>query len=102
MQQEHDVNRDAALRLAEAGIAVFPCGPDKKPLIKWREFSSSDVDAVVMWWSQHSNALPGIDLEKSDLVVLDGDRHGGPDGRAALRELLRRQSDTAPLPRRAR
>jgi hypothetical protein len=46
-----------------------------------------------MWWSQHPNALPGIDLEKADLVVLDGDRHGGPDGRAALRELLQAQSD---------
>lgn len=93
MQQERDFNRDWALRLAEAGIAVFPCGPDKKPLIKWREFSSSDPEAVAMWWSQHRNALPGIDLEKSDLVVLDGDRHGGPDGRTALRELLKAQPD---------
>jgi hypothetical protein len=30
-------------------------------------------------------------LEKSDLFVLDGDRHGGPDGRAALRKLLKDQ-----------
>jgi hypothetical protein len=37
--------------------------------------------------------LPGIDLEKCDLVVLDGDRHGGPDGRAVLRELLQAQPD---------
>ena len=81
------------MRLAEAGIATFPCGPDKKPLVKWREFSSSDPEAVAMWWSQHPNALPGIDLEKCDLVVLDGDRHGGPDGRAALRELLQEQPD---------
>jgi hypothetical protein len=93
MRQERDINRDWALRLAEAGIAVFPCGPDKKPLIKWREFSSSDPEAVAMWWSQHPNALPGIDLEKCDLVVLDGDRHGGPDGRAALRKLLQAQPD---------
>jgi hypothetical protein len=93
MGQERDINRDWALRLAEAGLAVFPCGPDKKPLIKWREFSSSDPEAVAMWWSQHPNALPGIDLEKCDLVVLDGDRHGGPDGRAALRELLQAQPD---------
>jgi hypothetical protein len=59
MRQERDINRDWALRLAEAGIAVFPCGADKKPLIKWREFSSSDPEAVAMWWSQHPNALPG-------------------------------------------
>jgi hypothetical protein len=86
-----DLNRDWALRLAEAGIAVFPCGPDKKPLIKWRTLSSSDPDAVALWWHQHPGALPAIDLEKCDLFVLDGDRHGGPDGRAELRGLLRRQ-----------
>jgi hypothetical protein len=93
MPQERDINRDWALRLGEAGIAVFPCGSDKKPLIKWREFSSSDPEAIAMWWAQHPNALPGIDLEKSNLVVLDGDRHGGPDGRAALRKLLQAQAD---------
>lgn len=44
-----------------------------------------------MWWREHPGALPAIDLAKCDLFVLDGDRHGGPDGRAALRELLRQQ-----------
>jgi hypothetical protein len=93
MQQERDINRDWALRLAEAGMAVFPCDTNKKPLVKWRQFSSSDTDAVALWWSQYPNALPGIDLEKCDLVVLDGDNHGGPDGRAALRALLQEQPD---------
>jgi hypothetical protein len=96
MQQERDINRDWALRLAEAGMAVFPCDANKKPLVKWRQFSSSDTDAVAQWWSQYPNALPGIDLEKCDLVVLDGDRHGGPDGRTALRELLQAQPDYNP------
>jgi hypothetical protein len=90
---QRDFNRDWALRLAEAGIAIFPCGQNKKALIKWRTFSSCDVDAVAQWWTQFPNALPAIDLEKSDLVVLDGDRHGGPDGRTALRNLLRQQRD---------
>src|SRR6516165_8919640 len=97
-----DFNRDWALRLAEAGIATFPCCPDKKPLVPWREFSSSDTEAVAQWWSQFPNALPGIDLEKCELLVLDADRHGGPDGRAALRALLQQQSDyKAPLTPRA-
>jgi Bifunctional DNA primase/polymerase, N-terminal len=86
-----DHNRDWALRLAEAGIAIFPCGADKKPLIKWREFSSSDPEAIAQWRRQFPGALPAIDLEKCDLFVLDGDRHGGPDGRAALGKLLRQQ-----------
>jgi hypothetical protein len=83
-----------ALRLAEAGIAVFPCGPNKKPLVKWRKFSSSDADAVLRMWTKYPGALPGIDLEKSELVALDGDRHDNqPDGRTALRNLLREQPD---------
>jgi hypothetical protein len=87
-----DFNRDWALRLAECGIAVFPCNADKQPLVKWREFSSSDTEAVAQWWHQHPGALPGIDLAKADLFVLDGDRHGGPDGRTALRDLLQQQA----------
>jgi hypothetical protein len=84
-----DLNRSWALRLAEAGIAVFPCGPDKRALVKWRTASTTDAAQLAQWWHQWPNALPAIDLDKSDLVVLDGDRHGGADGRTALRELLR-------------
>jgi hypothetical protein len=89
---KHDLNRDRALALARAGIAVFPCGPDKKPLVKWRNVASRDVRVIADLWSAHPGALPGIDLGKADLVVLDGDRHGGPDGRLALRQLLLSQN----------
>ena len=45
-----------------------------------------------MWWNQHPGALPGIDLAKCDLYVLDADNHTtGVDGRAALRKLLKQQ-----------
>ena len=84
-------NRELAKRLAEAGIAVFPAGPDKRPLLRWRELSSSDPEAIELMWQRWPDAVPAIDLGKSDLVVLDGDRHGGPDGRTALLELLKRQ-----------
>jgi hypothetical protein len=86
-----DLNRDWALRLAETGIAVFPCRDNKKPFVEWRSSSSSDPNTIIDFWNRFPWALPAIDLEKSDLVVLDGDRHGGPDGRSALRELLRQQ-----------
>jgi putative DNA primase/helicase len=92
-------NREVALRLAEAGFAVFPAGPDRKPLVKWRKHSTSDPGAIEYCWQRWPDAIPAIDLGKSDLVVLDGDRHGGPDGRTALLELLRRLDDfdgTAP------
>src|SRR3954447_10895819 len=84
-----DHNRSFALRLAEAGLAVFPCGPDKKPLVPWRDQSTADAQRVADLWVRHPGALPAIDLSKAGLVVLDGDRHeGGPDGVTALRDLL--------------
>ena len=52
--------------------------------MKWRQLSSSDEDAIAQWWSQYPDALPAIDLEKCELLVLDGDQHGGPDGYTAL------------------
>ena len=79
-------------------MAVFPCNsnPDspkfKSPLFEgWQALSTIEAGVVAQWWRQFPGALPGIFLGKVDLVVLDGDRHGGPDGRAALRELLRQQ-----------
>jgi hypothetical protein len=91
-----DLNRDFALRLAEAGFSIFPCGQDKIPLVKWRTLSTRDPETIAVWWSEFPGALPALDLEKAGLLVLDGDRHGGPDGRAALRELLNRQPDFFP------
>src|SRR5262245_10303497 len=88
-----DDNRDLALLLAGADIEVFPCGADKKPKVEWRNFSSCDIETIEHWWRRFPNALPGIDLAKAGLIVLDGDRHGGPDGRVALRDQLQRQPD---------
>jgi hypothetical protein len=95
-------NRDVALRIVGAGLAVFPARPDKKkrPLVKWRKSSSTDPETIERWWKRWPGAVPAIDLGKSDLAVLDGDRHGGPDGRAALQQLLEQQGDfdgTAPI-----
>src|SRR4051794_23738518 len=87
-----DFNRDFALRHAEAGLAVFPCGSDKKPLVAWREASTTSTQDIAKMWARHPGALPAIDLAKAGLVVLDGDRHGGPDGVAALHALLESNS----------
>src|SRR5215218_5009589 len=79
-----DQNREYALRLAHAGLPVFPCGADKRPLVAWRDGSTADPQQVDALWARYPSALPAIDLAKAGLVVLDGDQHGGPDGVSAL------------------
>ena len=100
-------NMGVALAIARGGLSEFPCVSNaKSPRVKrpylagWPQLSSCDEDDVVAWWLKYPNALPAIDLAKSDLVVLDGDRHGGPDGVAALSELLRQHGvniDSSPV-----
>jgi hypothetical protein len=91
----HWTNVFLAKRLAAAEIPVFPCDwrlkPDgkisKAPLVKWRDASTTDEPTIRAWWKQYPQALVGIDLGKAGLVVVDADRHGGPDGVAALAAL---------------
>ncbi|BBE74572.1 DUF3987 domain-containing protein [Oharaeibacter diazotrophicus] len=89
-------NLAAALRHAEAGIPVFPAlvSPgetswNKRPAIAgWQAGASIDPERIRAWWRQFPHALPGIELGRAGLVVIDADRHGdGPDGIAALAEL---------------
>lgn len=89
-----ETNLSVALGLAEAGIPVFPARVskgankwDKTPLVEWRKAATSDPAIVRRWWMQFPDALPGIELAMSELVVIDADRHGGPDGVAALADL---------------
>lgn len=91
-------NREAALALAAAGLPIFPCSPDKKPIrgVFWRRVSTADTRQVDRWWSDHPEALPAIDLAKAGLIVIDADRHGGPDGVAAWEALADGRADDAP------
>jgi Bifunctional DNA primase/polymerase, N-terminal/Family of unknown function (DUF5906) len=84
-------NYDCAIRLATAGLAVFPLrANDRHPLVTWSSESTADTATVTRWWQQYPHAVPGLDLGKCGLVVLDGDRHDPKvDGVAALRLLLR-------------
>lgn len=80
-------NDALAVELAAAGIAILPTR-DKRPCIEqWRTRASFDLDQVECWWRQFPGAAPGIECEKSGLLVLDLDRHGGPDGVAAFEQL---------------
>jgi hypothetical protein len=84
-------NAVSALRLAGAGLAIFPCGNDKRPLggIRWRDESSNDSAKVAARWQRWPDALVGLDCGKSGLVVVDADRHpGAPDGVSALQKVI--------------
>src|SRR5262249_37182627 len=78
--------------------AVFPCGQDKKPLVKWRDVSSTDESQVRAWWQQWPHAMPAIDLAKTDLLVIDAARHGGPDGVSAVENIFAGKADLAIVP----
>jgi hypothetical protein len=73
-------NLNAALAHASAGYAVFPCDLDKKPRVKWSNESTTDTASIRRWWMRWPESLVGLDLAKSNMLVVDCDRHGGPDG----------------------
>ena len=85
-------NLQVALKWQQAGLSIFVAGPDKKPHVKWRDVSTTDPDQIKEWFKKWPDALPAIDLAKSELIILDGDRHGGPDGVAAAEQLFAERS----------
>ena len=87
-RRSQDDNLSAALMLATCGIKVFPAGIDKKPLIKgWQDAATCSADQINTWW-ERASALPAIPCGQNGLVVIDCDRHGGPDGVEAFRQLV--------------
>ena len=93
------MNLDAALALAAVGIFIFPAKVTLKEdrwakapcLKKWQTEASTDPQQIRAWWKQYPHAVPGIELGRSELLVLDADRHGnGPDGVSALDQLAER------------
>lgn len=76
-------NVSVALDLAQSGVAVFPCqaeGANAKcpmPGLFWRNQSTTDVRRIEQWWERWPDAIPAIDLAKSDFVVIDCDGEFG-------------------------
>ena len=102
-----EANLQVALQWAVAGVPIFPVELsvteggkiEKKPRVKWRDLSTTDPETIKKWWKQWPDSLPGIDLAKIGVVVLDGDRHGGPDGVAGLARLFKEHAlDTSAIP----
>jgi hypothetical protein len=85
-------NLEVALKWAAAGAHILPTDGSKRAWLKdWPNKASTDQDVIRAWFTARPDSLPAICLGKSDIVVLDGDRHGGPDGVAALEQLFAEQ-----------
>lgn len=84
-----NANLQAALALAKQGIAVFPAGPDKRPMVKgWQDVATADTDQIERWWAQFPNAMPAMPTGKQNgIAVMDVDLKDGKDGAAGLRAI---------------
>jgi hypothetical protein len=96
-------NLAVAKALASQGFHVFPCqeagATPKRPYsgVMWRSESTTDIGRIERWWKRWPGAIPAIDLGKAGLVVIDADRHGGPDGVAAWQMLTADRGIDAPM-----
>jgi hypothetical protein len=91
-------NLAVAWRMARAGLSVFPCdwrpkpdnqnSPTKRPLVKWASEATDDLEQILRWWARWPDALVGLPVGVHGLIVVDADRHGGPDGVAAFQSYI--------------
>jgi hypothetical protein len=99
-------NLTVALTLAKAGLPIFPAKVtfnetkkkwDKEPLIKgWQQEASCDEARLRDWWGHWPDAVPGIELGRAGLVMVDTDKHHGQeDGVENFRTLV---AQHVPLP----
>jgi hypothetical protein len=90
-RRDGDANLAVALELARQGLPVFPCGQDKRPLLRWKEAATCDPEAVLELWRQFPGALVGLPCgARSGLFVLDLDTDratGAPIGEQSLAAL---------------
>lgn len=100
MKADGTSNLKIALEYAEAGMAIFPCGPDKRPLLKeWLANASTDEQTIRRWWQAKPEALIGLPLKPLDLVVVDADRHHeDEDGIETLSAICAEHGELPPHP----
>ncbi len=86
---------DAALRLAGEGVAVFPVGPDKAPLVTGGFHAASTVKKTVR--AMTGWTMPGVMIgcqPAANEVVIDVDPRNGGDNTLALFPALPRTRTT--------
>jgi hypothetical protein len=90
-------NLKVALKYAEAGFRIFPCGINKRPLVSsWATDQTSDAAQILMWWGERPEALVALPMKLHGLLVFDADRHhDGEDGVTHFRALC---AEHEPLP----
>jgi Bifunctional DNA primase/polymerase, N-terminal len=97
-----DINRAAALSLANAGFRVFPARAiynpvtrrwNKPPCVRdWQTVATADPVQIFRWWQQFPDGIPAFSC--TEIIVIDADRHaGGSDGVAALTCLFEEHGD---------
>jgi hypothetical protein len=94
------INLDIAIGLAAVGLPILPAGVfwnqnaarwRKQPLVnRWQQVATCDPLQIREWWRDHPAAVPGIELGRAGLLVIDADRHGSTDGVAAFQALAGR------------
>jgi hypothetical protein len=81
-------NLARALELAELGLVVFPCRPDKAPYTpNGFKNASADPDAIRAWWTRWPDALVGLPTGRENgIAVADLDIKEGKDWRISARK----------------
>jgi len=80
---------DYALYYASLGVDIFPLAPGTKdrPLGKWLEIATSDIDTVRAWWSKTPQANIGIPTGRT-FDVIDFDGSDGFESMLAMQDRL--------------
>jgi hypothetical protein len=90
-----DATRKLALTFAEARFPIVPVNVfrrgerwRKQPYFRdWQNVATTDANKIRLWWDRWPWAMPGVPLSRCGIVVVDCDRHGGPDGVKLFRAL---------------
>jgi hypothetical protein len=91
-------NLQAAIRLAEKGMAIIPCKAQGKVAVikRWQEDATTDPEIIKAWWNGWPSANIAVATgRKSGVLALDVDMKHGKNGEAELRALEQKHG---PLP----